>query len=372
MIPFAPHPQDPRIHLSESDFRDFTRNGALCNPAGEIGPSEFETIMRQEIHIFVQTRLTDFSNCRTEADMELTSVGALKTVLSEVLLLAQEQRETRREIMESFAQLRCSSPSSLSAQTTCKCISSEASVILEPNETASFKSPAPRKSVRPPLKLEQISKSEAVNEVFLSRHKIQLHDSYGCIEEDQHLVQPELENLLLSNDREPAELGTWPVISAIDGAAMEMAEMVSGVCRQAAEISDYLASSPCSSTVRSTKAAALPRGRKRWPPARVVTSRQLQPSTLRGVSSGELGVQSGQKMSQESVGPAAFGKSSGEIGSRPDDSTHGDIHGQKCSFRSSTVGDTKQPQAASSHLSLPTNAIVLNLPAQARPPAILF
>jgi hypothetical protein len=305
--------------------------------------------------------------------MELTSIGALKTVLSEVLLLAQQQRETRREIMESLAQLRCSSPSSLLAQTTCNCLSSEASIVLEPNESASFKSSAPRKSVHPQLnlKLGQISKSEAGNEIFLSRHKIQLHDPYGCIEEDQHLVQPELETLFLSNNREPDELGTWPVISAIDGAAMEMAEMVSGVCRQAAEISDYLASSPCSSTVRSTK-AALPRGRKRWPPARVITSRQLQPNTVRGV-----GVQSGQRRSQESVGPAALDKSSGEICSRPDDSTvtHGarEVHGQECSVRSSTVGDTKQPQAASSHLSqISTNAIVLNIPTQARPPAILF
>lgn len=32
-----------------------------------------------------QTRLTDFSDCRTAADMELASIGTLKTLLSEVL-----------------------------------------------------------------------------------------------------------------------------------------------------------------------------------------------------------------------------------------------------------------------------------------------
>jgi hypothetical protein len=99
---------------------DLTRNGVLCNSAGEIGPIEFETIMRREMHSFVQTRLTDFSDCRTEADMELTSIGALKTLLSEVLRIANEQnetrreiRDTRREILENISQLRHTSPSSL-------------------------------------------------------------------------------------------------------------------------------------------------------------------------------------------------------------------------------------------------------------------
>ncbi len=73
--------------------------------------------MRRELHAFVQTRLTDFSDCRTAADMELTSIGALKTLLSEMLLMAQEHRETRcevRQILESLSQLRNSSHSSLS------------------------------------------------------------------------------------------------------------------------------------------------------------------------------------------------------------------------------------------------------------------
>ena len=56
--------------------------------------------MRREMHIYIQTRLADFSDCRTAADMELTNLGALKTLLSEVLIMASEQREIRRELRE--------------------------------------------------------------------------------------------------------------------------------------------------------------------------------------------------------------------------------------------------------------------------------
>jgi hypothetical protein len=37
--------------MSESDFKDITRNGALCNERGEIGLREFETIVRSEARL---------------------------------------------------------------------------------------------------------------------------------------------------------------------------------------------------------------------------------------------------------------------------------------------------------------------------------
>jgi hypothetical protein len=40
--------------MSESDFVDMTRNGALCNAAGEIGAREFEAILRGEIITYLQ------------------------------------------------------------------------------------------------------------------------------------------------------------------------------------------------------------------------------------------------------------------------------------------------------------------------------
>ena len=54
--------------------------------------------MRREMHAYIQTRLADFSDCRTAADLELTQIGALKTLLSEVLVMTREQREIRREL----------------------------------------------------------------------------------------------------------------------------------------------------------------------------------------------------------------------------------------------------------------------------------
>jgi hypothetical protein len=42
-------PQDfsPRIHISDSDFAIITRNGALCDPGGGLGPTAFETVRIQ-------------------------------------------------------------------------------------------------------------------------------------------------------------------------------------------------------------------------------------------------------------------------------------------------------------------------------------
>ncbi len=46
--------QDPRIHLSESDFMDITAKGGLRNAVGGIGRVEFESIMRREMHAYLQ------------------------------------------------------------------------------------------------------------------------------------------------------------------------------------------------------------------------------------------------------------------------------------------------------------------------------
>ena len=45
--------------MSESDFMDMSRNGALCNASGEIGAREFEAIMRGEVVTYIQVRRTD-------------------------------------------------------------------------------------------------------------------------------------------------------------------------------------------------------------------------------------------------------------------------------------------------------------------------
>jgi hypothetical protein len=92
--------------MSESDFMDITCNGTLCNADGEIGHKEFETIMRKEVTTYLQTRLTDFSDFRTSEDIEFTQLGALKTILSEVLILIKEQRSVREEMKHALDQMQ--------------------------------------------------------------------------------------------------------------------------------------------------------------------------------------------------------------------------------------------------------------------------
>jgi hypothetical protein len=92
--------------MSESDFMDITRNGKLCNADGEIGSREFETIMRKEVMTYLQTRLTDFTVFRTPEDIEFTQLGAVKTILSEVLILVEEQRAARKEMKDALEQIK--------------------------------------------------------------------------------------------------------------------------------------------------------------------------------------------------------------------------------------------------------------------------
>ena len=39
----------PSIFVSDSDFVAMTKNGALCNEHGHLGPVEFETVMREQV-----------------------------------------------------------------------------------------------------------------------------------------------------------------------------------------------------------------------------------------------------------------------------------------------------------------------------------
>jgi hypothetical protein len=98
--------QDGRIHMAESDFVNITRNGDLCNAKGEIGMREFEAIMRREVMSYLQTRLTDFSTFRTGEDMEFTQLGAIKTILSSVLVLAEEQRTANKDMRDMLLQIK--------------------------------------------------------------------------------------------------------------------------------------------------------------------------------------------------------------------------------------------------------------------------
>ena len=42
----------PSIFVSDSDFVAMTKNGALCNEHGHLGPVEFENVMREQVNVY--------------------------------------------------------------------------------------------------------------------------------------------------------------------------------------------------------------------------------------------------------------------------------------------------------------------------------
>ena len=38
----------PRVHVTASDFASITKNGELCDETGQLGPAEFEDVMRKQ------------------------------------------------------------------------------------------------------------------------------------------------------------------------------------------------------------------------------------------------------------------------------------------------------------------------------------
>ena len=54
--------------MTASDFASFTQNGALCDEEGQLGPVEFERVMRYHIRQLAQSKLAspddeDFAQC---------------------------------------------------------------------------------------------------------------------------------------------------------------------------------------------------------------------------------------------------------------------------------------------------------------------
>ena len=39
---------NPRIHITESDFVSITDDGRLCDANGQLGPAEFEAVIRRQ------------------------------------------------------------------------------------------------------------------------------------------------------------------------------------------------------------------------------------------------------------------------------------------------------------------------------------
>jgi hypothetical protein len=71
----------PRIHLTDSDFQSITKG--LCKTDGELGPVEFEAVMRRQIKQVIQAKLALVGGLRSAEDLEFMQFGALKMVLLE-------------------------------------------------------------------------------------------------------------------------------------------------------------------------------------------------------------------------------------------------------------------------------------------------
>ena len=55
----------PRIYLTDSDFASITHNGKLCDAKGQLGPSEFEDVMRRQMIEMIQDKLVLARGLRT-------------------------------------------------------------------------------------------------------------------------------------------------------------------------------------------------------------------------------------------------------------------------------------------------------------------
>ena len=88
----------PRIHVTPSDFASITDNGALCDGRGQLGPAEFEAVMRRQIRHLAQARLAldaDAGGARTPDEAEFMQFGTLKLMFMEQTRAEAELREVR-------------------------------------------------------------------------------------------------------------------------------------------------------------------------------------------------------------------------------------------------------------------------------------
>jgi hypothetical protein len=77
----------PRIHMTDSDFQSIIA-GISC-PDGQLGATEFDTVMRQQIKHAAQAKLALVGGVRSADDIEFMQFGTLKLILLEQVLYSQ-------------------------------------------------------------------------------------------------------------------------------------------------------------------------------------------------------------------------------------------------------------------------------------------
>ncbi len=71
--------------MTDSDFQSITEG--LCDADGQLGPEEFEAVMRRQIKHVTQAKLALVGGVRSAEDLEFMQFGALKMVLLEQVSL---------------------------------------------------------------------------------------------------------------------------------------------------------------------------------------------------------------------------------------------------------------------------------------------
>ena len=66
--------------MTASDFASFTQNGALCDEEGQLGPDEFEHVMRLHIRQLAQSKLAAVGEERSPEDEAFAQSSAIKVI----------------------------------------------------------------------------------------------------------------------------------------------------------------------------------------------------------------------------------------------------------------------------------------------------
>ena len=74
----------PRIHMSASDFASITEDGELCDERGQLGPAEFENVMRKQIRHIAQSKLSLECGERSPEELEFVQFGIQKMIFMEL------------------------------------------------------------------------------------------------------------------------------------------------------------------------------------------------------------------------------------------------------------------------------------------------
>ena len=88
----------PRIHVTSSDFASITDNGALCDENGQLGPVEFENVIRRQIVEMLQAKLILTGSARSQvaADIVHAHWQAIESMSVGIFIYRSESIKSKR------------------------------------------------------------------------------------------------------------------------------------------------------------------------------------------------------------------------------------------------------------------------------------